>query len=93
MILPQTFTNISPGRRVINLTRDIGIRGVPFEGALTGDLGPFIQWISNTGSGRTNPGEVLDYNDPTLGPISFVGDPNVLHLFTGSPTGFNRVSE
>jgi hypothetical protein len=73
------------GQRVIDFTRDIGAVGIQFEGALRGDVGPFIQWDSTDG-------ESLTVSDSATGQVlNFVGDPNIPHTYTGSPTGFNKV--
>ncbi|MCY1274336.1 Bacterial Ig domain protein [compost metagenome] len=71
------------GRRAINMTRDIGI-GAPgvFNGALTGNVGPFLQ-----GSGAPYPAT----NPETGEQEFFIGDPNVPSTVTGSPFGTNYV--
>ncbi|MFL5271959.1 MAG: Ig-like domain-containing protein [Anaeromyxobacteraceae bacterium] len=51
-----------------------------FAAALSGPIGPFIQWDV------VRPGESL-----TVGAEQFLGDPNYLHTFTGSPFGTNYV--
>lgn len=72
----ETFNVTTPGRRAINMTRDIGI-GAPgvFTGALGGDVGPFL---------RRN-GPLITAVDPVTGLTdTFVGDPNVFETVTGS---------
>lgn len=79
-----------PGPRAIDLTRDIGIAGVPFDGALRGDIGPFLRAVPTPGVILTPGGRrrrVLQVTTST----AFIGDPNVPTQFTGSPTGFNKV--
>jgi hypothetical protein len=88
----ETFNAVSAGRRVINLTRDIGI-GAPgvFTGALTGDIGPFLRRSTSPGGA---PSPLIQGLDPeTLLPNGefFIGDPNVLQFATGSPFGTNFV--
>jgi len=63
--------------RGINFTIDTG-RGVPgaFEGALAGNIGPFLQWDSGL--------PILDANGR-----EYVGDPGIPHTVTGSPFGTN----
>ncbi len=70
------------------LTRDIGATGAPFVGALDGNIGPFLKWTFDplyAGTG-TNPDGTI-----TVGDVTFIGDPNVVHTVTGSPFDFNRV--
>ncbi|AOE87533.1 Ig-like domain-containing protein [Pseudomonas sp. TCU-HL1] len=71
------------GRRAINMTRDIGIgaQGV-FNGALTGDVGPFLK----------GPGAPYPATNPETGEEElFIGDPNIPSTVTGSPLGTNYV--
>jgi hypothetical protein len=77
----KTFQVVTGGDRAINDTIDIGI-GAPgtFTGALGGDIGPFLQWSSTPGGAPT---------PITIGDETFVGDPNVDHVVTGSPEGTN----
>lgn len=44
--LGQVFTNVSAGATAIDLTRDIGGTGVPFDGALRGAVGPFLKAVA-----------------------------------------------
>jgi hypothetical protein len=79
----ETFEQVAPGRRVINLTRDIGIGGAgDFTGALAGDIGPFLQSVN---------GPYTETNPETGEPETFIGDPNLLEQVTGSPFGTNFV--
>jgi len=64
------------GRRGINFTQDIGLVAGAFNQALNGGIGPFLRWDSGL--------PLID----ALGD-SFLGDPNVPHTITGSPTGNN----
>jgi hypothetical protein len=86
----EVFSDVQPGPSAIRYTRDIGL--ATFDESLNGDIGPFPEWVNTAGTGRTNAGEVLDIFNPTTARTErFLGDPNVLHAFKGSPTGFNRV--
>ncbi|AWY43957.1 hypothetical protein DKY63_30220 [Pseudomonas putida] len=81
----ETVNVTTPGRRAINITRDIGI-GAPgdFSGALNGEIGPFLR-------GLTPPYTAVN---PETGTVdNFIGDPNVPEAVTGSPlnTNFLRV--
>ncbi len=79
----ETFEVTAPGRRAINMTRDIGI-GAPgdFRGALAGNVGPYL--ISRNGPYRET--------DPQTGLVeTFIGDPNLTEQVTGSPFGTNYV--
>ncbi|HEX6829487.1 MAG TPA: Ig-like domain-containing protein [Burkholderiales bacterium] len=88
----ENFTAVNAGRRVINLTRDIGIGAAgDFSGALAGDIGPFLRRSASAG------GAALPFI-PGLDPVTlapngeqFIGDPNVTQFATGSPFGTNFV--
>lgn len=73
----QTFNVAIPGPQAIiyqaysPLVPAIG----NFTGALTGPIGPFLQWTPTL--------------PPPIGVEQFIGDPNVPHAVTGSPTGNN----
>ncbi|MBF8742476.1 Ig-like domain-containing protein [Pseudomonas guariconensis] len=82
----ETVVVNTPGRRAINVTRDIGI-GAPgdFSGALRGDVGPFL---------RNASGALYTETNPDTGALeSFVGDPNISQEVIGSPfdTNFVRI--
>lgn len=81
----ETVNVTTPGRRAINITRDIGI-GAPgnFSGALNGDIGPFLRSVN---------GPYTEVNPDTGGIETFVGDPNLTEAVTGSPfnTNFLRI--
>lgn len=81
----ETVNVTTPGRRAINITRDIGI-GAPgnFAGALTGEVGPFLRSVN---------GPYTEVNPDTGAIETFVGDPNLTEAVTGSPnnTNFLRV--
>jgi VCBS repeat-containing protein len=79
----ETVNVTSPGRRAINITRDIGI-GAPgvFSGALNGALGPFLH--------RDGP-SYTEVNPDTLVTEEFIGDPNITEPVIGSPNGTNFV--
>jgi len=79
----ETFDQVAPGRRVINLTRDIGIGAAgDFTGALNGDIGPFLHGVG---------GPYTETNPETGALETFIGDPNLLERVTGSPFGTNFV--
>jgi len=79
----DVFNVDTPGRRAINMTRDIGI-GVPktYDGALKGDVGPFLRSIN---------GPYTETNPLTGSAEQFVGDPNLVEAFTGSPFNTNYI--
>ncbi|MGF6393810.1 Ig-like domain-containing protein [Pseudomonas plecoglossicida] len=79
----ETVNVTAPGRRAINITRDIGI-GAPgvFSGALNGALGPFLH--------RDGP-SYTEVNPDTLVTEEFIGDPNITEPVIGSPNGTNFV--
>ena len=79
----EVFTVDTPGRRAINMTRDIGI-GAPktYDGALKGDIGPFLRSV-NAPYTETNP--------VSGGAEQFVGDPNLTEAVTGSPFNTNYI--
>ncbi|WLH37677.1 Ig-like domain-containing protein [Pseudomonas sp. FP2196] len=82
----ETVNVTTPGRRAINITRDIGI-GAPgnFSGALTGAIGPFLRSVN---------GPYTEVNPDTGATETFVGDPNLTEAVTGSPfdTNFVRIT-
>ncbi len=77
----ETINVPTPGRRVINVTRDVGI-GAPgnFSGALTGEVGPFLRGVG---------GPYPELNPDTGTMDTFIGDPNISEAVTGSPFGTN----
>ncbi|TEA63114.1 MULTISPECIES: Ig-like domain-containing protein [unclassified Pseudomonas] len=81
----ETVNVTTPGRRAINITKDVGI-GAPgnFSGALDGAIGPFLRSIN---------GPYTEVNPDTGGIETFVGDPNLTEAVTGSPfnTNFLRI--
>lgn len=81
----EAFTVDTPGRRAINMTRDIGI-GAPqtYDGALKGDVGPFLRSVN---------GPYTETNPETHQAEQFIGDPNIDEAVTGSPfnTNFIRI--
>ncbi|MCW8278195.1 hypothetical protein IMF27_23645 [Pseudomonas sp. PCH199] len=81
----EAFTVDTPGRRAINMTRDIGI-GAPktYDGALKGDVGPFLRSVN---------GPYTETNPDTHLAEQFIGDPNINEAVTGSPfnTNFIRI--
>ncbi|EJN36029.1 Ig-like domain-containing protein [Pseudomonas sp. GM80] len=79
----ETVNVTTPGRRAINITKDIGI-GAPgdFSGTLNGAIGPFLRSIN---------GPYTEVNPDTGGVETFVGDPNLTEAVTGSPFNTNFV--
>ncbi|TDV53337.1 hypothetical protein EDF87_101419 [Pseudomonas helmanticensis] len=79
----DVFNIDTPGRRAINMTRDIGI-GTPktYDGALKGDIGPFLRSVN---------GPYTETNPLTGAAEQFVGDPNLIEAVTGSPFNTNYV--
>jgi hypothetical protein len=77
----ETVNVTTPGRRAINITRDIGI-GAPgdFTGALNGQVGPFLKSVN---------GPYTEVNPDTGAVETFVGDPNLTEAVTGSPLNNN----
>ena len=82
----ETVNVTAPGRRAINITRDIGI-GAPgnFAGAVGGAIGPFLRSVN---------GPYTEVNPDTGATETFVGDPNLNEAVTGSPfnTNFLRIT-
>lgn len=82
----ETVNVTAPGRRAINITRDIGI-GAPgnFTGAVGGAIGPFLRSVN---------GPYTEVNPDTGATETFVGDPNLNEAVTGSPfnTNFLRIT-
>ncbi len=79
----ETVNVTTPGRRAINITKDIGI-GAPgdFSGTLNGAIGPFLRSLN---------GPYTEVNPDTGGVETFVGDPNLTEAVTGSPFNTNFV--
>ncbi|MBA1203292.1 hypothetical protein G7009_16290 [Pseudomonas capeferrum] len=79
----ETVNVTAPGRRAINITRDIGI-GAPgdFSGVLRGNLGPFLRGVG---------GPYVEVNPDTGASETFIGDPNIIEAVTGSPNDTNFV--
>ncbi|WP_419709778.1 hypothetical protein [Pseudomonas sp. NFX224] len=79
----DVFNIDTPGRKAINMTRDIGI-GSPktYNGALKGDVGPFLRSVN---------GPYTEPNPETGQVDQFVGDPNLDEAFTGSPFNTNYI--
>ncbi|MGZ7457725.1 Ig-like domain-containing protein [Pseudomonas sp. Ma2-10] len=79
----ETVNVTTPGRRAINITRDIGV-GAPgvFDGALNGAIGPFLRSVN---------GPYTEVNPDTGTIETFVGDPNLTEQVTGSPNDTNFV--
>jgi hypothetical protein len=79
----DVFNVDTPGRKAINMTRDIGI-GSPktYDGALKGDIGPFLRSLN---------GPYTEINPVNGATEQFVGDPNLDEAFTGSPFNTNYI--
>jgi len=79
----EVFTVDTPGRRAINMTRDIGIGAAKtYDGALKGDVGPFLRSVN---------GPYTETNPVSGAAEQFVGDPNLTEAVTGSPYNTNYV--
>ncbi|MEG1039286.1 MAG: Ig-like domain-containing protein [Pseudomonas sp.] len=79
----ETVNVTTPGRRAINITRDVGI-GAPgnFSGALNGAIGPFLRGIG---------GPYTEINPDTGATETYIGDPNLTEAVIGSPFNTNFV--
>ncbi|WP_442113927.1 Ig-like domain-containing protein [Pseudomonas sp. NUPR-001] len=79
----ETVNVTTPGRRAINITRDVGI-GAPgvFSGPLNGAVGPFLRGVG---------GPYTEINPDTGATESFIGDPNLTEAVIGSPFNTNFV--
>ncbi|MFZ0154651.1 Ig-like domain-containing protein [Pseudomonas sp.] len=81
----ETVNVTTPGRRAINITRDIGI-GAPgnFSGVLNGAIGPFLRGVG---------GPYTEINPDTGASETYIGDPNLTEQVVGSPfnTNFIRI--
>jgi len=72
-----TDTNVLQGSQAaVYYTSDVPLGASDYEGALNGQVGPFLTW---------------DTGMITIGNEKFIGDPNVPHSFIGSPSGTNFV--
>jgi len=83
-VLQVDIADVKSGK----MTRDIGVGGVPFQGALLGNIGPYPPSTADAvyaGVG-TNPDGTI-----TVGGETFIGDPNVPHEVTGSPFGYDKI--
>jgi len=80
----QTFVVDQVGPRALFETIDIPLGAfLDFEGALKGPLGPFLHW---DGNGDEIPlDRTVAANGLLAGTDQFIGDPSVLHTYTGSP--------
>jgi hypothetical protein len=81
----ETVNVTTPGRRAINITKDVGI-GAPgdFTGAVNGAIGPFLRSVN---------GPYTEVNPDNGAVETFVGDPTLTEAVTGSPfdTNFVRI--
>ncbi|QBF26657.1 hypothetical protein EXN22_13485 [Pseudomonas tructae] len=79
----ETVNVTAPGRRAINITRDVGI-GAPgdFSGVLNGAVGPFLRGVG---------GPYSEINPDTGASETYIGDPNITEAVTGSPNNTNFV--
>jgi hypothetical protein len=78
----ETVNVTTPGRRAINITKDIGVAAGNFSGALNGAIGPFLRSVN---------GPYTEVNPDTGAIETFVGDPNLTEQVTGSPNNTNFV--
>jgi Big-like domain-containing protein len=77
----EIFPDVGTGPRAVFFTEDIVPIPGNFDAALGGRLGPYLQWD------QLLPGESLTNSAGE----QFLGDPNYVHTFTGSPFGTNYV--
>ena len=79
----ETVNVTTPGRRAINITKDVGI-GAPgdFTGAVNGAIGPFLRSVN---------GPYTEVNPDNGAVETFVGDPTLTEAVTGSPFNTNFV--
>ncbi|MEF9897398.1 MAG: Ig-like domain-containing protein [Pseudomonas sp.] len=79
----ETVNVTTPGRRAINITRDVGI-GAPgvFSGVLNGAIGPFLRGVG---------GPYTEINPDTAASETFIGDPNITERVIGSPFNTNYI--
>ncbi|MFY0730823.1 Ig-like domain-containing protein [Pseudomonas sp. NFX15] len=79
----ETVNVTTPGRRAINITKDVGI-GAPgvFTGVLAGAIGPFVRSVN---------APYTEVNPDTGSVETFIGDPNLTEQITGSPNNTNFV--
>ncbi len=79
----ETVKVTTPGRRAINITKDVGIGAAgDFSGALKGAVGPFLR-----GAG----GPYTEVNPDTGATETFIGDPNRTEPVIGGLNGVNYV--
>ena len=79
----QTFNDVPEGKRALFETIDIPLGALlDFEGALKGPVGPFPHW---DGDGDEVPLARTALNGLKVNGDEFIGDPSVLHTYTGSP--------
>jgi Big-like domain-containing protein len=82
----EVFPNVQPGPRGVFFTVDVPLGpAMDFDAALTSRIGPFMQWD------YIDAGLTLDVTNTAGAVESYVGDPNFIHTFTGSPFGTNYV--
>ncbi len=81
----EVFPDVGTGPRALFWTEDVTPIPGNFDAALAGRVGPYLQWDF------LQPGESLSVVNAAGQTESFLGDPNYLHTFTGSPFGTNYV--
>jgi hypothetical protein len=81
-----TYTNNVPGTgpRALFDTIDVPLGALgDFEGALQGNVGPFLMWDDGAGN-PLNTTALRTAAGLTFNGSEFIGDPTILHTFTGS---------
>ena len=77
----QVFPDLTPGKRAVFFTNDVGLTAGEFSGALKGQITTFLR-ASTTAGGDVLPPVVIDGD-------TFIADPAATTAVTGSPFGTN----
>lgn len=77
----QVFPDLTPGKRAVFFTNDVGLTAGEFSGALKGQITTFLR-ASSAAGGDPLPTLVIDGE-------TFIADPAVTTAVTGSPFGTN----
>jgi len=91
----RVFTDVPADTNGINVTFDIGAinqldTAAGFSGALAAEIGPFLTWPDYQNDPTLQVPELDGLGVPTGNILEqYIGDPNVPHIVTGSPTGNN----
>jgi Bacterial Ig domain len=77
----EVFPDVTPGKRAIFFTNDVGLTAGDFSGALKGQISTFLRAASVAGGDPLSP--------VTISGDTFIADPAALTAVTGSPFGTN----